>query len=63
VLCSELFAECAYRRSSHDPISILAPAGVTLILQLNKIEVIHFKEETVEHNDADLSLDELSEEI
>lgn len=63
VRCGKPFAKRTNRRDAHDPISrMLAAARVMLILELDKFEVFHFKEEPVEHDDADLCLDELPEE-
>ena len=58
VLCCKVLAERPNDRDAHDPISsMLGPASVMLILELQEFEVFHFEKKAVEHDDTDFGFD------
>ena len=63
VFVGELFAERTQDRRSHQPIGLCpAPSGVIFCAVLHDLEVIHFQKEPRQHDDFDISIDQIPKE-
>lgn len=61
VFVRELLAERTQDRRSHKPIGLCpAPSGVILCAVLHDLEVIHFQKEPRQHDDFDISVDQIA---